>query len=207
MIYTIGMLKMLGTQELHEDSAVELSVDDIVVIHSIEHRCIWQRRFQTAKYEFQGILPTSQQKADLLTFLENGGTIITSLDNASEPVVIPVLTEELTERFLYESFVKMEEEGDIANLVLPAYEWLPDTMACLPLDAMRKYKHSQCLIQETPMNDSTILSQNQTVGIMYEVGHGGRLIFTPLLTKELDRNNLDSLVNLVEKLSLERMNL
>lgn len=124
-LLSIGMrMAEPGEEHITSDVPLRLKQGDMLIIDGMGDRLSWTGTFQNRK--LAGILPSPRQQQEIWTFLQAGGTVLATAANPTVGASLAFYREELpaeTSALAYQ--YPIEVRGDLAEILVPPFDWLP----------------------------------------------------------------------------------
>jgi hypothetical protein len=104
------------------ERCLQLTREDVVIVDGQGDRLIWA--YEGMHRRVANVLPTPDQKEELRTFLEQGGTIITFPADPFAIFTVPLYPEEIPESWKWRNY-RFVVSGGLAEIEIPTFDWLP----------------------------------------------------------------------------------
>ncbi|TNO99353.1 hypothetical protein [Bacillus pacificus] len=187
MIYTIGFDTVEGAEPVTKETNISnINPENIIVINaSGSNREQWEKvkPFPPA-FKFQGLLPTCEQKEQIYDFIQNGGTVISTLPDPDEVIETIMLQEEIDSQNKGD-FSSENDDGTTVKCTYSPFDWLLDEMNGLAKTAYNCKKSEY-------NRESSVYIESTVETIAFFIGDlGGRVIFTKRLNNNYPINMQD----------------
>ncbi|MEC2921435.1 hypothetical protein [Bacillus tropicus] len=187
MIYTIGFDTVEGAEPVTKETNISnINPENIIVVNaSGSNREQWEKikPFPPA-FKFKGLLPTCEQKEQIYDFIQNGGTVISTLPDPDEVIETIMLQEEIDSQNK-EDFSSKNDDGTTVKCTYSPFDWLLDEMNGLAKTAYNCKKSEY-------NRESSVYIESTVETIAFFIGDlGGRVIFTKRLNNNYPINMQD----------------
>lgn len=173
------MIEVDLTQLGNEETTIFVSAKGVT-------REVWRRLDPfSPSFKLQGVLPTVCHKAQINTFLEKGGKIISSLVNPADLITGFAFIHELP-TFIREEITCLNEEDGLIEYQYSPYNWLPEELQEF---AIKSYDLHSSIDTEWEDETSATVTHCRESFIYHLGNNGGKIIFTSLIN---DGENLRS---------------
>lgn len=191
MIYTIGFDTIEGTENITKDTDItSINPTNIIVINANgPYREQWEKVEPfSPSFKFYGILPTCSQKEQIYQFIQNGGTVISSLPDP-EQMIETIMFHEEVQVDDKDIHLQDEEDDSTTKVEYSPFDWLLEELNDLAKTAYN-YKKREYNTERSAYIESTVET------IAFFIGDsGGKVIFTkkinnkPINLKEIHEIN------------------
>ncbi|QQE78405.1 hypothetical protein [Alicyclobacillus sp. SO9] len=194
MLYTIGLAKLSGVQMQPWTEECSLKHDDVLMINESGHRCVWGNMASLNAMKLQTVLPTAKQVEEIERFLEEGGTLFTSI---VDPDVIQTVfaTREEVDGFECEALYSTVDEGELVKLLIPPYLWIPKAYASIAAQAYNIFQHTISEKEECVQGSFEYVLIKSVSYLKYSIGeNGGKIVFSSILANAMKQTDVLNLL-------------
>lgn len=176
-LVTIGIRTSVPEEEhITQDVPLQLRTGDVLLVDGMGDRLNWMNSQNQRK--LAGILPSPRQQAEIRSFIEQGGTVVTLPANPTVAVNLPFYREELPAEWRHLAY-PVEVMGDLAEVSIAPFDWLPTEVwpaLCSAFEifsAERAYPQKQWIT----VNGFRAMTHATTQMITTSFGHGNLVVY------------------------------